>query len=280
MSLTGSSPNDIEEDVVTKGSGLSRGDKRRNAKLAELRRLVPVDNAILGIDLADKKQAVVVCDHDSRVLARKTVCVKAWDLGPVLDWARRVAHKHGFAGVTVGCEPTGHRWMVLNQLAAQRDMPLVCVNPMLVGRAREAEDYTRDKSDDKDAVLIARLVAQLHCYAPERADETWARLRQLGARRERLITEATACVQQLRDLLECAWPGVLEAAAKPFESTNWCAALAVVLERCDGRPERLARLGLARFEAAVLRELPAGVGSGGGEPSSRRCLSRWSTRPG
>ena len=255
MSLTGSSPNDIEEDVVTKGSGLSRGDKRRNAKLAELRRLVPVDNAILGIDLADKKQAVVVCDHDSRVLARKTVCVKAWDLGPVLDWARRVAHKHGFAGVTVGCEPTGHRWMVFNQLAAQRDMPLVCVNPMLVGRAREAEDYTRDKSDDKDAVLIARLVAQLHCYAPERADETWARLRQLGARRERLITEATACVQQLRDLLECAWPGVLEAAAKPFESSNWCAALAVVLERCDGRPERLARPGLARFEAAVLREL-------------------------
>ena len=125
MSLTGSSPNDIEEDVVTKGSGLSRGDKRRNAKLAELRRLVPVDNAILGIDLADKKQAVVVCDHDSRVLARKTVCVKAWDLGPVLDWARRVAHKHGFAGVTVGCEPTGHRWMVLNQLAAQQDMTLV-----------------------------------------------------------------------------------------------------------------------------------------------------------
>ena len=115
----------------------------------------------------------------------------------------------GFAGVTVGCEPTGHRWRVLDQLAAQRDMALVCVNPMLVGRAREAEDYTRDKSDDKDAVLIARLVAQLHCYVPERADETWARLRQLGARRERLITEATACVQQLRDLLECAWPGVL-----------------------------------------------------------------------
>ena len=67
---------------MTKGSGLSRGDKRRNAKLAELRRLVPVDNAILGIDLADKKQAVVVCDHDSRVLARRR-CV----LRPGI-WAR------------------------------------------------------------------------------------------------------------------------------------------------------------------------------------------------
>jgi transposase len=269
LSLTGLVSQNSEEDVVVQGSGLSRGDKRRNARLAELRGLVPLDNAVLGIDLADKKQAVVVCDHDSQVLARKTVKVRAWELGPVLDWARRVAHKRGFADVTVGCEPTGHRWMVLNQLAAQRDMTLVCVNPMLVGRAREAEDYTRDKSDDKDAMLIARLVAQLHCYAPERADETWARLRQLGARRERLITEATACVAQLRDLLECVWPGVLEAAAKPFESTNWCAALAVVLERCNGHPERLARGDLARFEAAVVREL----GRWGGQRRRRNIIA-------
>src|SRR5262249_6721075 len=34
VSLTGSSPNETEEDVVTEGNRLSRGDKRRNAKLA------------------------------------------------------------------------------------------------------------------------------------------------------------------------------------------------------------------------------------------------------
>lgn len=54
---------------------------------------------------------------------------------------------------------------------------------------------------------------------------------------------------------------MLEAAARPFESANWCAALSVVLDRCDGRPERLSRLGLARFEAAVRRELPRWGGS-------------------
>ena len=64
---------------------MSRGDKRRNAKLARLRELVPADNAILGIDLADEKQALVLADHDSRVLARQRVKAKAWDLGPVLD---------------------------------------------------------------------------------------------------------------------------------------------------------------------------------------------------
>jgi hypothetical protein len=133
----------------------------------------------------------VLTDHDSRVLARRRVRAKTWRLGPVLAWARQQAHKHGFADVTVGCEPTGHRWRVLDQLAAQQGMALVCVQPLLVGRAREPEDYTRDKSDDKDAVLIARLVAQLRCYAPERADATWSRLRHLGARRDRLTTEAT-----------------------------------------------------------------------------------------
>jgi hypothetical protein len=41
---------------------------------------------------------------------------------PVLDWADRIAHRQGFAGVTVGCEPTGHRWMVLDQLGAADDV--------------------------------------------------------------------------------------------------------------------------------------------------------------
>ena len=38
-------------------------------------------------------------------------------------------------------------------------------------------------------MLIARLTAQLRCYVPEPVDETWGRLRHLGARREQLITE-------------------------------------------------------------------------------------------
>jgi transposase len=266
MSLMGLVSQNSQEDVVVQASGLSRGDKRRNARLARLRELVPVGNAIMGIDLADEKQVAVLTDHDSRVLARRRVKAKAWRLGRLLEWARQQAREHGFEDVTIGCEPTGHRWRVLDRLAAQQDMTLVCVQPLLVGRARESEDYTRDKTDDKDAVLIARLVAQLRCYLPERADETWAQLRQLGSYRDRLITTATADVQQLRDLLECAWPAVLTAAADPFDSMSWCAALAVVLGRCDGRPERLARGGYQRFEDVVRREF----GRWGGQRGPRR----------
>ena len=237
-------------------SGLSRGDRNRNARLARLRELVPFDHAIVGIDLADAKQAAVVTDHDSRVLARRRVTARAWELGDLLEWAVGRARAAGFASVTVACEPTGHRWRVLDQLAAERGLALVCVQPLLVYRAREGEDLTWDKSDPKDAVIIARLAAGLHCYQPERADAVWARLRHLGARRSELITAATAEVNQVRDLLECAWPAVLGAAGVPFRSASWRAALAVALDRCGGDLARVRRMGPARFESAVRRELP------------------------
>ena len=130
---------------MTNGSGVSRGDRNRNARLSRLRAAVPVTNAIVGIDLADRKQMVVVTDHDSKVLARRTFRCKAWDLGAALDWAADRAARAGFAGVTVACEPTGHRWRVLGQLAADRGMSFVCVQPAVSSWARKTEDLTRTR---------------------------------------------------------------------------------------------------------------------------------------
>lgn len=79
-------------------SGVSRGDRSRNARLAKLRELVPAANAIVGIDLADRKQTVVVTDHDSKVIARRTFTCRAWDLGAGSDWAAGRAGRGGFTG--------------------------------------------------------------------------------------------------------------------------------------------------------------------------------------
>jgi transposase len=251
---------------VGNGSGVSRGDRNRNARLARLRALVPVSNAIVGIDLADAKQMVVVTDHDWKVLARKIFRCRAWDLGAALDWAAERAGAKGWAGVTVACEPTGHRWRVLGQLAADRLMPFVCVQPMLSSWARRSEDLTSDKTDEKDAVLIARLTAQLRCYVPEPVDATWGRLRHLGARREQLVVEMVSQIQQIRALLECVWPAALDTARQPFRSRTWAAAMAVICQREGGEFARTRRLGAARFEQAVRREI---VRRGGRKPPLR-----------
>lgn len=84
------------------------------------------------------------------------------------------------------------------QLADEAGMGFVCVQSLRVHRAREADDYTRDKADHKDAVLIGKLMSRLDCYLPERAEQEWARLRHLGQRRARLVTEIVACGQQIR----------------------------------------------------------------------------------
>jgi hypothetical protein len=154
---------------VGNGSGLSRGDRNRNARLARLRELVPVSNAIVAIDLADGKQMLVVVDHDSRVVARRVLRCRVWQLGAALEWAAGRATAAGFAGVTVACEPTGHRWQVVGQLAAERGMPFVCVQTLLVAWARRNEDLTRDKTDDRDAMRLAEW-ADHRCAAADGGD--------------------------------------------------------------------------------------------------------------
>ena len=241
---------------MAQGNGLTRGDRNRNRKLAAVREAVRRDRAVLAIDLGEDKQVAVVMDGECRVLARRIVKAKAHELGGLLEWGAERAGKGGLAGLTVACEPTGHRWKALMGLADDAGHGFVCVQPMAVHRAREGDDYTLGKTDHRDAYLIGKLVTRLECYLPERADETWARLRHLGARRATLVTELTAVRQQAADLLGCAWPAALGAAADPLESVSWMAAMAVITARCAGRPERLRKLGYDRFLAAVRRELP------------------------
>ena len=113
------------------GNGTTRGDRKRNARRERLRSMLPCDGAVIGIDLAEDKQAVAVTDHDVRVLARKTVRVKAFRLGEALDWAVAQARVKGFAQVAVACEPTGPRWLQVQRLCAERGLPLVCIQPLV-----------------------------------------------------------------------------------------------------------------------------------------------------
>jgi transposase len=73
-------------------------------------------------------------------------------------------------------------------------------------------------------------------------------------------------VQQMRALLECVWPAALEAARRPFRSRTWVAAMTVICQRDGGDLARTRRLGAARFEQAVRREITR---RGGPKPALR-----------
>jgi transposase len=73
-------------------------------------------------------------------------------------------------------------------------------------------------------------------------------------------------VQQMRDLLECVWPAALDTAQQPFRSRTWIAALTVIVDRDGGDLARTRRLGSARCEHAVRRQI---LKRGGQKPSLR-----------
>jgi len=243
-----------------KVSGLTRGDRRRNARLARLRAMVPATHAVVGVDLGEKKQALVVTGADGRVLARRSPRVGVHGLGGVLDWAAGQARAAGLAGVTVACEPTGSRWMVVQDLCERRGWPMVCVQPLVTHICREQEDLAGDKTDEGDCVLIARLARELHCYVPEMLAGAWAELRAAGRDRAVQITRATAAKQLIRDQLGLVAPALLSAHCEPLESATWLASLQVVLERCgDGGLAGVAGIGYEAF-AALARAKLAGWG--------------------
>jgi transposase len=231
---------------------LSRGARRRNEKLAALRRLVRRDLAIVGIDLSEERQAVVVADHDSVTLARKMFRGSAWVIDDILDWAAPIARDGGFVGMVVVCEPTGQRWKPIYERARARGVPMVCVPTMLVARRREGEDLTPNRTDFSDATIIARLTAELRCYSPYAPEGPWARLRHLGERRNQLIVTAMAARSGLMDLLSGVWPAVLDAAVEPGESLSWRAAMAV-----SCHPDKVAAMSWNTFAEALQDKLTA-----------------------
>jgi transposase len=249
-----------------------------------LRAVVRPDRAILAVDLGEDKQVAALMNHEGLVLGRRVVVAKAYQLGGLLGWASARAVEVGFAGVVVGCEPTGHRWRSVMQLSDQAGMGFVCVNSFQVHLARESDDLTLDKTDYKDTVLIGTLVARLQCYLPERADEDWARLRHLGARREQLVSDATAARLQIVDLLAACWPAALACAAKPMECTSWLGCLAAVVDAggdlsglaagganafCEAARARLPRFDASRLTSSIARSFYAALSDAAGVAAQR-----------
>jgi transposase len=249
---------------VGKGSGVTRGDRRRNARKARLRALVPHEYAVAGLDLGEKKQALAVTGADGEVLARRSPRVSVHELGPYLDWAVGQSLAAGYGGLSVACEPTGSRWMVVQCLCEERGLPFVCVQPLVSHVAREQEDLTGDKTDEGDCGLVARLARELHCYEPERLAGAWAELREEGRRRAQLITGATAAKQLIRDKLGLVAPALLESACEPFDSATWLASLEVVLERCGGDTASVTAMGYAAFAVTVAAAVPGWGGKRAG----------------
>lgn len=103
------------------------------------------------------------------------------------DWRRMT----GCQSVVVGLESTGVYWSNLAYWLEDRGIKVVQVNALHVHRSKETLDNSPAKTDGKDALLIADLVAQGKYLTFVMPRGVFAELRQLVFLRSRLAVERT-----------------------------------------------------------------------------------------
>ena len=94
---------------MNNGSGVPAVTQPQRAAGSSCVELVPGATRSSGSIWPIRKQMVVVTDHDSKVLARRRSGARPGNWARPGLGCRARAPLAGYAGVTVACEPTGHR---------------------------------------------------------------------------------------------------------------------------------------------------------------------------
>jgi transposase len=216
---------------------VTRGMRRRTAKLERRSGLVTPDTLIAGVDLAKKESVVVfVRARDKARLGRLRVPTTAAGLQTLVRGARELQSRHQLPRLVLGMEACAHYWKVLAKAATELGLPYVLVQSFVLARSRELDDLTRDKTDPRDAGLIADLVAELRFLEAQLETGVWAELRLLAEARDQRGMERRSALQEQRALLELVWPALLKQVSD-LDGTHLQAAL---------------RLGLSPLEIAAL----------------------------
>jgi transposase len=202
-----------------------------------------MEGRFAGVDWASERHAVCVIDERGEV--RERLVVPHTRLG-LAELASRFAHHAEPADLAVGIErPDGP---VVDALVAA-GFTVVIVPPHVVKAARPRFSAARAKSDPGDARLLADLVrtdgGRFRRLRP--TDPETGRLRRLVRARDELRDTRTLLGNQLRALLEEAWPG----AAEIFARVDSPIALAF-LERYPS-PRAAQGLGETRMASFLVR---------------------------
>ncbi len=134
-------------------------------------RLVNGNALIVGIDVAKKKHLARFFDSkgfeiSKRLTFRNDRIGMLKLVGKIMD----LEQQHGLEKTIVGMEATGHYYEPLAYFLQRYPMVTVLVNPYHVKKSKEMDDNSPDKNDNKDALLVAKLVKEgrfLQMYLPE-----------------------------------------------------------------------------------------------------------------
>ena len=168
---------------------------------------VSENTLVIGIDIAKHKHFACAVDSRGRVL-QKSFPILQSRIGFEAFYERLLALKqaHGKQEILVGFEPTGHYWMNLAAFLTHYGIPFVMVNPMHVNRSKELDDNLQTKNDQKDALVIARLMRDGRFCYPRLLEGVEAELRNGATLRSKIQEDLNALQNRLIRWLDRFFP--------------------------------------------------------------------------
>jgi transposase len=206
---------------------------------------------VIGADTHKHSHTVGAVDAATgRLGADKTVKAKRRSFDDLLVWARGLDGERVWA-----IEDCRHVSGALERFLLKRGEQVVRVAPKLVAGARRSA-RERGKSDVIDAVAIARAALRegLDTLPIAKLAGPELDVRLLVDHRERLVTQRTQLINDLRWHLHDLWPE-LEIPARVLITTRWQDRIGARLARA----EQTARVRIARDELRRIRELTRSI---------------------
>lgn len=168
---------------------------------------VTENTLVIGIDIAKHTHYACAVDERGRVL-QKSFPFSQSRVGFDAFYERLLALRatHEKSEVLVGFEPTGHYWMNLAAYLCAHGIPFIMVNPHHVNRSKELDDNLQTKNDQKDALVIARLMRDGRFSYPRILEGVEAELRNGATLRSKTQDDLNAIKNRMIRWLDRFFP--------------------------------------------------------------------------
>lgn len=216
--------------------------------VVEKRTRVKGNILVVGVDIGKRRHIAAAIFPDGESVKRFKFHNDSHGFGLFLQQIRVWKQRGGCKDVIVGLESTGHYMENLAYWLVDRGIKLVQVNPLHVKKSKETLDNSPGKTDVKDALLIADLIAQGKYLTLVLPRGICAELRQLMGLRSRLIVERTA----KRNLLHAAVDRIFPEFSRVFKDLS--GKTARYLLRHFPMPEEVLSLSEAELSFRLKRE--------------------------
>jgi transposase len=164
------------------------------------------DIVVVGIDVAKRRHVATIRFPDGSINKPFSFRNDRQGFERLITRVEHARLESGVREALFALEATGHYGHALEHYLLAGDRPVVGVNPAHTKRAKELEDGSPEKSDTKDAIIIADLAAQGRGRPVTKLDGVYAELRRLGKLREQLTTERTRYLNRYTGLVDLVFP--------------------------------------------------------------------------